>query len=108
MTEKFKVEITPIAESDVEEIWEYLSLDNNDAANSLILLLEEKIGTLETFPFRCSLVPENELLGTDYRHLLIGNYRIIFKIVQFRVIIMRVLHAARMLDTGFLSGFEPQ
>ncbi|MFH0966747.1 MAG: type II toxin-antitoxin system RelE/ParE family toxin, partial [Methanobacteriota archaeon] len=71
-------------------------------AQSLILHLEEQIDTLETFPFRCSRIPENELLGTDYRHLVYGNYRIVFRIAGFRVIIMRVLHTARMLDTGFL------
>jgi plasmid stabilization system protein ParE len=50
------------------------------------------------------LVPENELLGTAYRHLLHGNYRTLFKIVGSRVIILRVLHGARLLDTGILEG----
>jgi plasmid stabilization system protein ParE len=73
---------------------------------AFVLRLEEQIRTLECFPERCPLVPENELLDTSYRHLLHGNYRTLFKIVGSRVIILRVLHGARLLDTGILEGLE--
>jgi plasmid stabilization system protein ParE len=103
---KFRVEITETAEADVAEIWEYIAQDKPDAATAFVQGLEEQIGTLERFPERAPLVPENELLGTAYRHLLHGNYRTLFKIVGSRVIILRVLHGARLLDTGILEGLE--
>ena len=90
----------------MSEIWEYIAQDKPEAATAFILRLEEQIGTLERVPERCPLVPENELLGTAYRHLLYGNYRTIFKIVGSRVITLRVLHGARLLDTGILEGLE--
>ncbi len=88
------------------EIWEYIAQDQPDAATAFVLRLEEQIRTLERFPERAPLVPENELLGTAYRHLLYGNYRTIFKIVGARVIILRLLHGARLLDTGILEELE--
>lgn len=88
------------------EIWEYVAQDKPEAAVALVLRLEEQIGTLERFPERCPPAPENELLGSAYRHLPYGNYRTIFKIVGSRVIILRVLHATRLLDTGMLEGLE--
>jgi toxin ParE1/3/4 len=100
---KFRVDITRAAEADVAEIWEYTAQDNPDTATAFVLSVEEQIGTLERFPERAPLVPENELLGTAYRHLLHSNYRTIFKIVGSRVIILRVLHGARLLDTGILE-----
>ena len=103
MPKKFNVDITAVAESDVDEIWEYLAQDDPDAATAFVLRLEEQINTLERFPERCPLVRENELLGTAYRHLVYGNYRTIFKIIESRVIIMRVLHGARLLDMGMLE-----
>lgn len=106
MPKKFKVEITETAEKDVAEIWEYIAQDKPDTATAFIRRLEEQIGTLERFPERCPLIPENELLGATYRHLLYGNYRTIFKIVGTRVIILRVLHGARLLDTTMLKSFE--
>ncbi|MCX6696343.1 MAG: type II toxin-antitoxin system RelE/ParE family toxin [Methanoregula sp.] len=102
MPEKYRVEITAVAETDVEELWEYIAKENIDAADSFILHIEEQIGRLEIFPLRCPLLPENEQLGTDYRHSLHGKYRIIFKITGSRVIILRVLHMARMLDSETL------
>ena len=104
MPKKFRVDITEAAEADVAEIWEYIAQDKPEAAAAFFLRLEEQIGTLERFPERAPLVPENELLGTAYRHLLHGHYRTIFKIVSSKVIILRVLHGARMLDTGMLEG----
>ena len=88
------------------EIWEYIAQDKPDAATAFVLRPEEQITTLERFPDRCPLVPENELLGVAYRHLVYGNYRTIFKIVGSRVIILRVLHGARLLDTEVLERAE--
>jgi plasmid stabilization system protein ParE len=103
MPKKFIVDIAASAEADVSEIWDYIAQDNRDAATAFVLRLEEQIGTLERFPERCPLVRENELLGTAYRHLVYGNYRTIFKIIESKVIIMRVLHGARLLDMGLLE-----
>jgi plasmid stabilization system protein ParE len=91
----------------VAEIWEYIAQDKPEAATAFVFCLEVQVNTLERFPERCPLVPENELLGADYRHLLYGNYRTIFKIVGSRVIILRVLHGARLLDTGILGEPGP-
>jgi len=103
MPKKFTVDITAAAEADVAEIWGYIAQDDPDAATAFVLQLEEQINTLEHFPERCPLVRENELLGTAYRHLVYGNYRTIFRLVGARVLIMRVLHGARLLDTGMLE-----
>ena len=49
MPEKFQVEITAVAETDVEEIWEYIAKENFDAADSFVLHFEEQIKRLELF-----------------------------------------------------------
>ena len=103
MPKKFRVDLTASAEADTSEIWDYIAQDNPEAATAFILRLEEQIGTLEMFPQRCPLIPESELLGAAYRHLLFGNYRIIFKITGDTVIVMRILHGARLLDTDILA-----
>ncbi len=99
----FKVEITPTAEADIASVWEYIAGDNANSATSFIIRLDEQVATLEQFPERCASIPENELLGTHYRHLLFGNYRTIFIIIEQRVIIMRVLHGSRLLDVEMLA-----
>jgi plasmid stabilization system protein ParE len=62
---------------------------------AFLLGLEEQIASPEQFPESCSRIPENELLGTSYRHLLHGAYRAIFRITGSRVTILGVIHGAR-------------
>ena len=100
MHAKFQVEITPTAENDVEAIWEYIAADSPEAATRLISELVSQAGKLEFFPERCPLIPENEQLGTRYRHLIHGSYRTIFRITDKTVFVLRVIHGARVLEVG--------
>lgn len=54
MTETYAIEITTVAEQDIEEIWEYIATNNPDDATLFILNLEELVVTLESFPFSVS------------------------------------------------------
>lgn len=99
MPTKYCVEITPAAERDVEEIWSYIASDSQENATAFILRLEVQLEKLEHFPERSPLIPENKLLGTSYRHLLYGAYRTIFRIAGARVIILRIIHGSRLLDS---------
>jgi len=103
MPAKYNVEITPAAERDVEEIWTYIADDSPDNATAFILRLEEQIEALEQFPARCPLIPENENLGTGYRHLVYGPYRTIIRISGKTVFIVRIIHGARLLDPSLFQ-----
>ena len=72
--------------------------DNPVAAVKWIEEIEHQIDSLETFPERCPIIPETRELGREYRHLIFGNYRTIFRIQGSKVIIMRVIHGARLLN----------
>ena len=99
MPAKFVVEISRTAEADVEAIWTFIAKDNRDAADRFVLELDRQVATLERFPERCALIPENDLMGTSYRHLLYGDYRTLFRIAGRRVIVLRIVHGARLLDS---------
>lgn len=98
MAAKFQVEITPIAEADIEDIWTFIAEDSPEAATAFILELECQLTTLESFPERCPLIPENEILSTRFRHLVYGNYRTIFRIAGRTVYVLRVIHGSRLLE----------
>ena len=100
---KYHVEITRIAELDIQEVFEYILSDNHKAAIKWVGEIERQIDSLEKCPLRCAVSPETKELGKTYRHIIFGNYRTIFKIGGSKVIIMRVLHASRLLD---LQMFE--
>lgn len=104
MPARFHVRITRAAEKDLDEVWSFISQESEEEAERFIGQLEEQVATLETFPERCPLIPENETLGTHYRHLLYGNYRSVFRIAGKTVYVLRIIHGARLLDTSMFEG----
>ena len=100
---KYNVEITPSAERDVEEIWTYIADDSPENATAFILRFEEQIAALERFPMRCPLIPENDILGTTYRHFIYGAYRTVIRITGKTVFIVRIIHGSRLLNPSLLQ-----
>lgn len=103
MSRKYQVKITAAAEKDIESIFDYIVRENRGAAIEWIDEIERQITSLERFPRRCALIPESAELGTDYRHLIHGHYRTIFRIERSSVVILRVVHSARLLDMEILK-----
>jgi toxin ParE1/3/4 len=103
MPKRFRVRIAASAERDVEEIWRFINQDDVEAATAFLVQLERQVSTLETFPARCPLIAENELIGTQYRHLIHDDYRTIFRIAGRIVYVLRVIHSARLLDATALE-----
>lgn len=106
MSAKFRVSITHAAESDIDQAWSFIAQDSPEAADKFISQLEEQIETLEIFPSRCALIPENEILGTRYRHMVYGDYRTVFRVARRTVYVLRVIHGARLLDASMFEGLE--
>ena len=69
-----------------------------DNAVSFLLELEKKVYSLDTFPERQPLIPENEFFGTEYRHLIYKKYRIIYRIKERSVYVLRIIHGAKLLQ----------
>ena len=103
MPAKSRVRITRTADRDLEEAWTFIAQDSIEEAAKFVRRLEEQIATLESFPERCPLIPENEILGARYRHLLYGNYRTVFRIAGRTVHVLRIIRGARLLDASMFE-----
>ncbi|MEW6040252.1 MAG: type II toxin-antitoxin system RelE/ParE family toxin [Elusimicrobiota bacterium] len=95
---KYRVEITKVAEKDILEIYQYIYRDSPMSAKKWAEEIERQINSLESFPKRCPVISETEEIGREYRHLIYGNYRTVFRIQSSKVIIMRVINSARLFD----------
>jgi len=60
--------------------------------------IERQIDSLEQFPLRCPVIPESRERGKEYRHLIYGDFRTVFRVDDFHVVIMRVIHSAQLLS----------
>ena len=101
--QRYRVEITKVAESDINEIFRYIAADNASTADNFITELEKQIDSLEHYPLRCPIIQESQELGKEYRHIIYGRYRTFFRVDGSSVIIMRVIHGARLLSTNIFE-----
>ncbi len=98
MAKKYRVNITKNGQDDLEHIFFYIAADNINNARKFVRELEEKIYSLNTFPERFAYIPENNFFGTGYRHIVHKKYRVIYKVDNNSVYILRVIHGAMLLD----------
>ena len=86
------------ASRDLEEVKNYISQDNPDAAVRLILLIREK----------CALLAQQPGIGRDRSDILsrlrgfpVGNYVIFYQPANDGIAVVRVLHGARDIPELF-------
>jgi plasmid stabilization system protein ParE len=96
----FRVEISADAERDAEAILEWLlSEQAGETGIRWFLELERAIKSLESFPERCALAPENQRFPFEVRQLLYGRkphvYRILFAVEGETVQVLHVRHGRR-------------
>jgi len=98
LKKKYEVNLTRHAQEDLEHIFDYIAADSINNASNFIVELEKSVYSLEHLPNRNPLIPENEYFGTDYRHLIYKKYRIIYRVLENSVFILRIIHGAKLLE----------
>jgi toxin ParE1/3/4 len=93
-----RVRLSLAASRDLEEIEDYISQDNPDAAVRLILIIREK----------CELLSQQPGIGRDRSDVLYGlrgfpavNYVIFYRPASEGIEVVRVLHGARDIPELF-------
>ena len=98
MSNKYKVKFTPLADSDMDGIYEYIFdiLDAPMAAENLIDEIEQKTKQLEDMPYSCPAVDDELLKAKGYRKLVVKNYIALYIVSDNEklVTIMRVVYGA--------------
>ena len=82
------------AESDIEEIGDFIARDNPARAVSYIQELRARCRQLAGFP---EAAPARKALGEDVRMVVFGRYLILYVVHQDVLEIRRVVHGAREL-----------
>ncbi len=86
---------------DLEEIAEYIALDNEDAAKRLVARVFAAIERLTELPDSGRRPPE--LGRSRYRELIVGPCRIFYRHTDERVYILHVMRSERALRNYLLA-----
>jgi len=92
MSKKYRIEYLPIAEQDLTDIIEYITLDCPQSALKLLQEIDESISKLEDFPFMGINPRDTRLQRLNYRILVVNSYLVFYVVKDDYVEIRRILH----------------
>jgi plasmid stabilization system protein ParE len=95
--------LTPSAKRDVNDIWDYIANDNIEAADRVLEALESAMVKLAKSPGVGHW--REELTDKRHRFFLVYSYLIVYRHEAKPLQIVRVLHAAR--DVQSILGLAP-
>lgn len=82
-----------LAISDLEDIITYISLDSEENARLFVTKIIDSVENTSTFPYSGRIVPE--LNDEQIREKVFQNIRIIYRVKDNMMEVIRVLHSAR-------------
>ncbi len=85
----------------LDEIADYISLDDPVAAKRLVRKVFHRVDQLEQFP-ESGPCPR-ELRGTEYRHLVVKPLRVFYRVEEKTVFILYIMRAERFFRLGDLA-----
>jgi len=92
---RVEIRVNPVAAADLQEIKDYITQDNPDAAQKTVKSILSKIESLLEFPEIGSLLAPKIKLKSKYRYLVSGPYYIFYVHENNIVSVQRVLHTKR-------------
>ena len=104
MNPKYHVVWTKVAENDLKEIIEYISVKSPGNALKILKKFKDNASGLYTLPERGRLLPELQDQGiSQYRELIIPPWRLIYRIVQREIYILSVIDSRRNVEDILLK-----
>jgi toxin ParE1/3/4 len=104
MKRRVAVAWATIAEQDLIAILDFVARENPAGAARFLLRLEQKALSLETLPLRGRIVPELlKIQVREYRELLVGPYRLVYRVESARVVVLGVFDGRRNLEDILLD-----
>ncbi len=90
-----KIIWSPLAVDQIAEIAEYIALDNPVAAEKWVDDIFNSVKRLKKFPKSGCIIPEIQL--DNFREIIFGNYRIIYRIDKNQISVLTVRNGSQIL-----------
>ncbi len=104
MNPKYKVIWTNVAENDLKEIIDFISIDSPQNALKILKNIKQKASNLYTLPERGRIAPELQGQGiSQYRELIIPPWRLMYRIDEQKVYVLSVIDSRRNVEDILLA-----
>lgn len=89
---RYRIDIKPTAENDLARRFAQIEKESTQNAVSWYLRLIDAIEKLDELAERCPIAPEDIDLQRGIRHLVVGDYRVLYVIEDEAVSVLHVRH----------------
>jgi len=104
MSAGYEVKWAGVAENDLKQIIDYISIDSPDNALQLLTKIRRKASSLNTSPERGRIVRELQDHGIrTYRELIVAPWRIIYRITDKTLYVLSVIDSRRNVEDILLD-----
>lgn len=104
MSKAYKVHWAAVAENDLIDIIEYISIDSPANALKILQKIKKMASSLYSLPERGRVVPELQDQGIlTYREIVIPPWRVIYRTSDNDVYVLTVLDARRNIEDILLK-----
>ena len=104
MNPKYKIIWTNVAENDLKNIIEYISVDSPQNALKILKKIKQKATNLYTLPERGRIVPELQDQGVlQYRELVIPPWRLIYRTSERKIFVLSVIDSRQNVEDILLK-----
>jgi plasmid stabilization system protein ParE len=101
---KYEIIWTNVAENDLINIIEYISVDSPQNALKILEKIRQKASSLYTLPERGRIVPELQDQGIfQYRELVIPPWRLMYRIADRKIFVMSVIDSRQNVEDVLLN-----
>ena len=104
MDPEYKIIWTHVAEKDLINIIEYISVDSPQNALKILKKIKQKASNLYSLPERGRVVPELKGQGIfQYRELVIPPWRIIYRTSEREIFVLSVIDSRQNVEDVLLN-----
>jgi plasmid stabilization system protein ParE len=104
MNSRYEIIWTNVAENDLINIIEYISVDSPQNALEILEKIRQKASSLYTLPERGRIVPELQGQGIfQYRELVIPLWRLMYRIADQKIFVMSVIDSRQNVEDVLLN-----
>ena len=104
MNPNYQIIWTNVAENDLREIIDYISIDSPQNALKILQKIKKKASDLYTLPERGRIVPELQEQGIpQYRELIVPPWRIIYRTSERKIFVLSVIDSRQNVEDILLK-----